>query len=106
MRFRCPHCGAYGNVRTSEPQSATVTYLYVACVDLECGHTWRVDAEAAVTLSPSAKPRADVLIPLSPHVQRGRLTKNLELAREGDHRPFGPWIDDMFDCAPGAQPTG
>lgn len=106
MRFRCPHCGAFGNVRTSTQQSPTVTYLYVACTDFECGHTWRVDAAASVTISPSAKTRPDILLPISPHVQRGHIAKTLEIAGQGDHRPFGPWIDDMFDCAPHTQPTG
>ena len=97
MRFRCPHCGTSSVVRTSETMSATVTWLYVQCRNLECGHTWRVDAEAAITISPSAMPRHDVQLPLSPHVRRGLLSVQLQTARVGQHRPQQPWIGDLFD---------
>lgn len=101
MRFRCPHCGTSSVVRTSEVMSATVTWLYVQCRNVDCGHTWRVDAEAAVTISPSAMPRPDVLLPLSPHVRRGLLSEQLQTARVGQHRPQQPWIDDLFDSQDG-----
>lgn len=97
MRFRCPHCGTSSVVRTSETMSATVTWLYVQCRNVDCGHTWRVDAEASLTISPSAMPRPDVLLPLSPHVRRGVLSEQLQTARVGQHRPQQPWIGDLFD---------
>lgn len=102
MRFRCPHCSTSSVVRNSETMSPTVTWLYVQCRNLECGHTWRVDAEAACTISPSAMPRSDVRLPLSPHVRRGLLTEQLQTSRLGDHRPQQPWIDDLFD-SPGTE---
>lgn len=108
MRLRCPHCGAFGNVRTSETMSPTVTWMYIQCTDLECGHAWRVDAEASVTLSPSARPNVSVYIPLSPHVRRGLLTRLLEVAPVGDHQSKHARNIDLFDddvpaargCAP------
>lgn len=109
MRFRCPHCGAFGNVRTSESMSPTVTWMYCQCTDLECGHAWRVDAEASVTLSPSAKPSPQVNIPLSPHVRRGLLGRMLQLLPTGNHRPLAPVNGDLFDAGgdgPPGRPTG
>lgn len=105
MRFRCPHCNEFGNVRNSEQQSPTVSYLYVACSNIECGHTWRVDAAASLTLSPSARPRSDVLIPLSPYVRRAGLGLQLEIAPTGQHQGRGPLqLDLMDDLASAAKP--
>lgn len=107
MRFRCPHCAAFGTVRTSEPMSPTVTWLYVQCSDLECGHSWRVDAEASVTLSPSAKPNSSVNMPLSPHVRRGVLGRMLELLPTGNHKSLaGPLTADLFEPQPEQRPSG
>lgn len=101
MRFRCPHCNEFGTVRNSEQQSPTVTYLYVQCCNLECGHTWRVDAAATLTLSPSARPRTDVLIPLSPYVRRATLGMHMQLAPNGQHTGSSPLqLDLMDDAAP------
>lgn len=114
MRFRCPHCGAFGGVRTSNQISATVTWLYVQCGDLECSHSWRVDAEATVTLSPSAKPDPQVNIPLSPHVRRGLLGHMLAALPTGNHTPrtTRPSTADLFESmlldphTPATRPTG
>ena len=95
MRFRCPHCGTRSTVRTSEHMSPTVTWLYVQCRNLECGHTWRVDAEASVTISPSAIPNPTVKMALSQHVYRNRLMFQLETALFGEHVPRGPQQLDL-----------
>ena len=95
MRFRCPHCGARSVVRTSELMSPTVTWLYVQCRNLECGHTWRVDAEASITLSPSAMPNPGVHIPISRHVRRDLLVLQMDTARVGHHQPPGPYQLDL-----------
>lgn len=105
MRFRCPHCNEFGTVRNSEQQSPTVTYLYVQCTNLECGHTWRMDAAASLTLSPSARPRTDVLIPLSPYVRRATLGMHMQLAPNGQHNGTGPLQLDLMDDAPPMPPV-
>lgn len=105
MRFRCPHCGAFGIVRTSEAMSPTVTWLYCQCQDLECGHSWRVDAEATVTLSPSGKPNPGVTIPLSPHVRRGILGRMLDALPNGNHKSRFPMTGELFDPQPDS-PSG
>ncbi len=113
MRFPCPHCQALGRVRTSERMSPTVSWLYLQCSDLECGHSWRVDAEATVTISPSAKPSPQVNMPLSPHVRRGVLARMLELLPDGNHQARTPQTMDMFELdshalaqPPTARPSG
>lgn len=106
MRLRCPHCKKLSTVRTSEQMSDTVTWMYMQCGNLECGHTWRVDAEASVTISPSARPDPTVNIPLSPHIARMGLRDQLERAPTGDHNPESHRMP-LFDLAmPDPQPTG
>lgn len=109
MRFRCPHCGTLSVVRTSETMSATLTWLYVQCRNIECGHTWRVDAEASLTISPSAIPhpevklplkrrkRRSVQLPLSPSVSRIAPSKRLQTDLIGQRRRQNTWIGDLFD---------
>lgn len=99
MRFRCPHCNKFGTVRNSEQQSPTVTYLYVQCTNIECGHTWRMDAAASLTLSPSARPRNDVLIPFSPYVRRGAMRHHIQMAPTGQHQSAEPLQLDLMDDA-------
>lgn len=95
MRFRCPHCGTRSVVRTSQQMSPTVTWLYVQCRNLDCGHTWRVDAEASVTISPSAQPNPGVKMDLSQHVNRDLLAAQMATARDGDHQPSEPTQPDL-----------
>ncbi len=90
MIFRCPHCGTKSTVRTSQPMSPTVTWLYVQCRNIECGHTWRVDAEASVTISLSAIPNPSVNMAISEHAKRHRMMTQLSTAQVGDHKLTGP----------------
>jgi hypothetical protein len=111
MRYRCPHCDHTALVRNSEQLSPTVTYQYVFCTNLECGHTFRVEATAAMTISPSARPRSDVVIPLSPYVRRGALAAHLDKSPTGEI-PAGTKLAgqtlqlDLIDDAPAYAPTG
>ncbi len=95
MRFRCPHCGTSSVVRTSEQMSPTLTWLYVQCRKLECGHTWRVDAESSMTISPSATPNPNVSMSISAHANRNLLAIQLRTAPVGDHRPPGPYQSEL-----------
>jgi len=90
MIFRCPHCGTKSPVRTSQYMSPTVTWLYVQCRNIECGHTWRVDAEASVTISPSAIPNPTVNMAISQHANRNLMVFQLDTAIVGEHKPHGP----------------
>ena len=100
MRFRCPHCGTRSVVRTSEFITPTFTRLYVQCGNLECGHTWRVDAESNVTISPSARPNPRVEMQLSQHVQRDLVAIQMATAQVGHHplkEPDQPQLDGLQD---------
>ena len=46
-------------------------------MDVECGHTYIANLEAVRTLSPSAKPNAEIDLPLAPALQRQVELRNL-----------------------------
>ena len=52
-RFPCPHCKASSEIRTGRMVSATMRESIYQCTNVECGHTFIVDAEVSRTLSPS-----------------------------------------------------
>lgn len=87
MRARCPHCGAWGIVSTSRPQSATVAHLYVICGNHECGHTWRASLVADVTLSPSSTPNPQVILPMASHIRRDQVVAHMQHSGTVEHRP-------------------
>lgn len=74
----CPHCESKAIARTSRPLSATLREIVYACVDPECGHTYVAQLEVVRTLSPSAKPKKDIRLPISAHVV-AKLMEQLEL---------------------------
>jgi hypothetical protein len=101
MRLRCPHCNTPSVVRNSERQSPTVTYLYAVCRNDDCGHAWRVDAVAKVTLTPSARPSSKVLIPMSSSVRRSTAALHLDMAPIAHDTASGPLqLDLVEDAAP------
>ena len=95
MRFRCPHCGTQSVVRTSQIMSRTLAFLYVQCRNIECGHSWRVDAEARMTLSPSALPNPNVEMLVSQHVRRDLVGIQMATAQVGDPQLPGPNQPDL-----------
>lgn len=78
ITIRCPHCKARAIARSSRELSATMREIVYVCHDPECGHTYVATLEAVRTLSPSAKPKNDILLPMSPHV-RDAVMVQLEL---------------------------
>ena len=96
MRLRCPHCGKFGNIRTSVQMTECISNQYVQCENLECGHTWRATTTAELTLSPSSIPNSRVNLPLSTHVQGGLLSEQLGRPRV-DYRPATPLQGDIFE---------
>ena len=97
-RFPCPHCKASSEIRTSRMVSATMRESIYQCTNVECGHTFIVDAEASRTLSPSATPDPTVNIPLSTHVRRDMVRVVLDNAGEAAHeaRFTTPVTGDLF----------
>ena len=97
-RFPCPHCKASSEIRTSRMVSATMRESIYQCTNVECGHTFIVDAEASRTLSPSATPDPTVNMPLSTHVRRDMVRVVLDNASEADYqaRFTPPVTGDLF----------
>lgn len=97
-RFPCPHCKASSEIRTSRMVSPTMRESIYQCTNVECGHTFIVDAEASRTLSPSATPDPTVNIPLSTHVRRDMVRVVLDNASEAAYqaRYTTPVTGDLF----------
>ncbi|MCD9124011.1 ogr/Delta-like zinc finger family protein [Cupriavidus sp. UGS-1] len=63
----------------------TMREITYQCRNPECGHTFVVTAEVSRTLSPSAMPNPNVLLPIS-EVVKARLMRQLELLPEAPQR--------------------
>lgn len=72
MQFPCPHCHTMSPVMESKVVSQLVTRVFVQCKNINCGHTWGVDVEAAATIYPSACPNAAIKLDMSPIAERER----------------------------------
>ncbi len=60
----CPHCEGPARIRQSRSFSRTVRELRYACLDVDCGHTFRAELVVTHTISPSARPSPEVRLPL------------------------------------------
>lgn len=60
IKFRCPHCGANSQVRTSRELSPLLREVYFQCANVVCGHTFKANVEVVKTLSPSSFPNPAV----------------------------------------------
>ena len=78
ISIRCPHCDSRSIARTSRQLSATLREIFFQCLDVECGHTYVANLEVVRTISPSAKPKTAIRLPISPHA-RQRVMEQLEL---------------------------
>lgn len=70
-RFRrgmviCPVCYADGRIEGSEHVSDLVKTLWIACSNVTCGQTWRMQLAFEYVISPSAIARADLALPQAP----------------------------------------
>ncbi|KIX70112.1 ogr/Delta-like zinc finger family protein [Burkholderia pseudomallei] len=64
LAIDCPCCGAEIEARHTEEMSATLRRLYFVCDD--CGFRTSAGLEILFSLSPSARPRADVALEVRP----------------------------------------
>lgn len=114
MRLKCPHCGHTATIRTTETVTNLLVKHYFVCTNHLCGHTFVGATEITYTLSPSATPNPAVLLPLSKHVSRAVLARQLQLAREIDEPPLPQPGDPSLGAAlaaaapspQGARPAG
>lgn len=87
----CPHCNSVAAARTSREITPLTREIYMQCLDVTCGHTWRSLLSAVATIVPSQRPNPDVFIP--------RSTRKLNEETEStDARQLG------LDCVPPAPP--
>ncbi|MCL2020830.1 MAG: ogr/Delta-like zinc finger family protein [Betaproteobacteria bacterium] len=63
MRITCPHCGHSASIRTSRAISPLLKEGYAQCVNLDCGHVFKLHVETVATLIPSYKPNPAVHLP-------------------------------------------
>lgn len=70
-RLNCPHCDGATKVRGNLPLSPLRVELYMACTNIFCGHTFACLLKVARTLTPSACPSPEVLIPRGDGKDRG-----------------------------------
>lgn len=74
----CPHCDSRAIARSSRQLSSTMREITYQCTDVECGHTYIANLEVVRTLSPSAKPKTEVRLPISAHTVH-RVMQQMEL---------------------------
>ena len=84
MRMQCPHCDEHAYTRTSLQLTRTSRETVFQCRNYECGHVFAAVTEINRTISPSAIPNPMVILPISRHVQRRLLARQLETAPEGE----------------------
>jgi hypothetical protein len=80
----CPHCGTRSIVRRSREMSTTMRELTFVCQNLDCNYAWvsALEAIRSLNLPPVLNP--DVMVPMSPHVDRARQIAALTDPRQGN----------------------
>jgi len=98
-RISCPHCGWAATIRTSEAITALTRQTTYSCTNWECGHNFKSLEEIVVSLTPSSTPNPSVHLPLSSHVRRGLLKRQLDCGHIATHTPVNtsPSTLDLFD---------
>lgn len=97
-RINCPHCFWPATVRTSETVSELTRQTTYSCTNWECGHNFKTLEEIVCSLTPSSTPNPAIHLPLSSHVRRGLLQRQLDQERTVDHTPenSAPGTLDLF----------
>ena len=98
-RISCPHCKWPATVRTSETVSELTRQTTYSCTNWECGHNFKTLEEIVCSLTPSSTPNPAIHLPLSSHVRRGLLQRQLTHERIVDHTPENgtPSTLDLFE---------
>ena len=98
-RISCPHSNWPATVRTSETVSELTRKTTYSCTNWECGHNFKTLEEIVCSLTPSSTPNPAIHLPLSSHVRRGLLQRQLTHERIVDHTPENgtPSTLDLFE---------
>jgi hypothetical protein len=78
----CPECAGGARIRQSRALSELVRELRYACVDVDCGHTFRAELVITHTISPSARPSPRLRLPIWP-IGRGANDNEAAAAMRG-----------------------
>ncbi|MGY5721267.1 ogr/Delta-like zinc finger family protein [Vibrio cincinnatiensis] len=82
MRVICPECGEKARIHKSNRLTNSVSDLYCACSDPECGHTFVMNLSYSHSLSPSAKTTSQLafdLVKALPPEARQQLKQQLSM---------------------------
>jgi len=62
----CPICNHDAGIRDSDQETELVKNLWCMCLNLSCGHTFKMQLSFTYTISPSAIDRPDLQLPQAP----------------------------------------
>jgi hypothetical protein len=82
ISMACPYCGHVAIVRRSREMSRTMRELTFTCRNLDCNYAWVATLEANRSLNLPPDPDPNVMVPLSPHVNRRRHQQVLDDPRQ------------------------
>ncbi|MFG0641901.1 MULTISPECIES: ogr/Delta-like zinc finger family protein [Delftia] len=96
MRMMCPHCNEHAYTRTSLQLTNTSRETIFQCRNFECGHVFSAVTEINRTISPSAIPNPGVVLPMSTHIKRR------EVARQMAAMPLSEFNAQQHRCTDAA----
>lgn len=62
----CPICNHDAGIRDSDQETELVKSLWIMCLNVDCGLTWKAQISFVYVISPSAIERDDVILPPPP----------------------------------------
>lgn len=69
----CPQCNSDALIRDSDQETELTKALWIMCGNVDCGMTWKAQISFVYVLSPSAIPRADLVLPKAPEGYQRRV---------------------------------
>ncbi|WP_145535217.1 ogr/Delta-like zinc finger family protein [Yersinia alsatica] len=85
----CPDCGTPAHIRKTNRKHSHIADLYCACTNLECGHTFVMNATFSHTLSPSALTHSRLIKDLVDHIspqERQEAIRLLQVAHKDEEQ--------------------
>lgn len=62
----CPVCNHDAGIRDSDQETELVKNLWCICLNVGCGHTFKMQLSFTYTISPSSIARPDLVLPQAP----------------------------------------
>ena len=95
----CPICNHDGGIRDSDKETELVTSLWIMCLNVDCGMTWKAQISFVYTLSPSAID-SDLVLPQAPAGYARRIYPAGPPAAPPDPNQFSMFDTGDEDAAP------